>query len=94
MKTKVGVEDSMDNEDIMNTLKKVAGLFEVYHVTTFRGYRTNSKGITQELTIDILDSEGQYTCIVTSNDGKTTTGNPGASLDLVLRTVHWADLDK
>jgi hypothetical protein len=84
----------MNNEEIMNTLREVAGLFGIYHVTTFRGLRNNSKGTTQELTIDILDSEGQYTCIVTSDDGKKTTGNPGSPLDLVLRTVHWADLDK
>ena len=84
----------MNNEEIMNILKEVAGLFEVSHVTTFRGHRNNSKGTTQELTIDILDSEGQYACIVTSDDGKATTGNPGSPLGLVLRTVHWADLDK
>ncbi len=84
----------MNNEEIINTLRKVAGLFEIYHVTTFRGFRKNSKGTIQELTIDILDSGGQYTCVVTSDDGKKTTGNPGSPLDLVLRTVHWADLDK
>ena len=78
----------------MNTLKEVARLFEVYHVTTFRGYKNSSRGTPQGLTIDILDSEGQYTCIVTSDDGMTATGNPESSLDLVLRTVRWADLDK
>ena len=84
----------MNNEEIMNILKEVAELFEISHVTTFRGFRKNSKGIIQELTIDILNNGSQYACIVTSDDGKKTTGNPESSLDLVLRTVHWADLDK
>ena len=89
----------MNEVEIMKRLKEVAGFFEIYHKTSFTGYRNTGSGKTQEVSVDILDAgpeagDSRYSCCATSDDGKTASGNPGASIDLVLATVHWYNLDK
>jgi len=84
--------------EIMKKLKKEAGFYELYHKTSFIGYR-HTRNEDQEVSIDILDAgpeagDIRYACSATSEDGKVATGNNGPSLDIVLATVHWQDLDK
>lgn len=89
----------MNEEDIMKKLKKDAGFFEIYHKTSFWGYRRNANGETQEVSVDILDmgseaGDSRYSCVANTNDGKTATGNPASSIDVAISIVHWRDLDK
>jgi hypothetical protein len=89
----------MNNIEIKKQLKSVAGFFEVYHITTFKGYRDRADGATQAVTIEILDSgeeagDSRYACVATSEDGKTTTGNNAPTIDWAIGCVHWDALDR
>ena len=89
----------MDPRDVMPELKKVANFFEVYHTTSFSGYRNRKDGGVQKVLVEIQDAgpvagEMRYSCVATSEDGRQASGNPGPSIDLVLGTVHWWDLDR
>ena len=89
----------MDIEKTMKRLVDSHGFTEIYHKTSFWGERKNSKGETQEVTVDILDrgsgyGDTRYFCIVTTDDGKEASGNPASNIDQVLSIVHWYDLGK
>jgi hypothetical protein len=89
----------MNEVEIMKKLKKVAGFYELYHKTSFIGYRHPKSGGSQKVSVDILDAGSEagdirYACEATSEDGKVATGNNGPSLEVVLATVHWQDLDR
>jgi hypothetical protein len=90
--------------DIENTIAKLKGLkgakiFEAYHCTTIRAYRKRRDGVSQELTIEILDagpdvgSANRYSCTVSAANGKKAIGNAAESIDAALDVVHWVDLD-
>jgi hypothetical protein len=78
----------------LNTLPR---LFEAAHVTTFKCYREAANGRTQEVTVEILDRGPgdfpRYSCVARSDDGKAASGNSADSVDVVLSTLHWWDLD-
>lgn len=88
----------MDPFETVAHLQKVAGFFEVYHVTTFTCFRERRDGGgTQEVTVSILDAgpskpDLRYHVSAKSNDGKSATGNPAERLDVALALVHWGDL--
>lgn len=89
----------MNETEIIKRLKEVVGFFKVYHKTSFEGWRRAKNGTEQRVTVDILDAGPEagglrYACHATSEDGKMATGNNGPSIDVVLSTVHWHDLDK
>lgn len=89
----------MDIDEIINRLKKHANISEVHHKTSFHCYHTDKNGNTQEVEVDILDAgpddpQLRYHCTARSEDGKTATGNPASSLDVLLMGLHWYDLDK
>ena len=89
----------MNEEDVMKKLKKDAGFFEIYHKTSFWGYRRNANREEQEVSVDILDmgegaGDSRYSCVATTNDGKIATGNLAPSIDVAISIVHWQDLDK
>lgn len=91
----------MTHEEITeNLLKVVPGAFDAYHVTEFQCYRKAKDGNTQTVTVKILDAGPntehgiRYQCHATSSDGKSASGNGGVSLNTVLATVHWGDLDR
>ena len=89
----------MNEAYVMKRLKKEAGFFEIYHKTSFWGYRRNAKGEVQEVSVDILDmgseaGDARYSCVAKTDDGKTATGNPASSIDVAISIVHWYDLDK
>jgi len=89
----------MNEEGVMKQLKKDAGFFEIYHKTSFWGYRRNAKGEEQEVSVDILDmgseaGDARYSCVATTSDGKFATGNSASSIDVAISIAHWSDLDK
>jgi hypothetical protein len=89
----------MNNDEIINRLKKATGAFEVYHKTSFQCFRTAKDGSVQDVTVEIwdggpdIDPNLRYTCIAKTTDGRSATGNPDYSIEAVLSTVHWGDLD-
>jgi hypothetical protein len=89
----------MTEENTINLLKNV-GFFEVYHITSFECYRKAKDGTTQEVVVEILDAgsdvnpELRYQCVARTKDGKMASGNPASSIDDVISTVHWYDLDR
>jgi len=92
------IAGSMNEAEIIKRLKEDAGFFEVSHKTSFEGWRKAKNGTHQEVIVDILDSgpeagDLRYACVATSKDGKVAKGNEGPSIDVVLATVHWQELD-
>jgi hypothetical protein len=89
----------MNPDNTINLLKN-AGLFEISHITSFECCRTAKDGNVQSLIVEIFDGGSgvdpylRYQCEVRTKDGKkTATGNPGSTIDEVLSTLHWHDLD-
>ena len=72
---------------------------EVAHVIMFQGFRKNSNGEAQKVTVRICDPGStvdpslRYYCEATSEEGKRATGNEAATIEEVLSTVHWNQLD-
>lgn len=89
----------MSETDILQRLKQISRISEVYHVTEYQGYREDHQGRHQEVTIRILDAGpetevARYHVYAQSTDGRGATGNPAHSIDLALALVHWGDLDR
>ena len=94
----------MDEHDVQNAIKKlrevVPGRPEVYQKTEFQCYRTRKDGSVQDVTVTILDAGMnspaglRYHVDGEADDGATATGNPGNTIETVLSTVHWGDLDR
>ena len=86
-------------DEMIDALLQVGGINEVWHRTTFRCYRNDRNGVPQGLTVEILDrGRGadprlRYACNVRTEDGKESTGNAEATIDMALRVVHWNALD-
>ncbi len=89
----------MNIKKTLSELKQYAGIFELYHKTTFEGYRKYSDDGNQKINISIFDAgmdvgpDIRYHCDVESEDGKMATGNPASSIKLALLNVHWNELD-
>jgi hypothetical protein len=71
----------MDAMHGLEELRKVRGVREVTHVTTYGCFRETAHGDTRELRVEIVDGGPgagalRYTAIVTSDDGRRATGNP------------------
>ena len=93
------ITGSMNEAAIIKRLKEVDGISEVYHKTSFEVSRRAKNGTDQSVTVDILYAgpeagSQRYACQATSRDRKMATGNNGTSVNVVLSTVHWQDLDK
>ncbi len=89
----------MNEADVMNQLKKCGGIFEIYHKTSFWGYRRNANGEKQKVLVDILDmgpeaDDLRYSCVATTYDGKMATGNHASSIEVAISIVRWDELDK
>ena len=89
----------MTPENIIEKLKQLEGVFEVYQVvSTFKLHRRAEDGESQEVTVEILDAgptvSERYSCRAISNDGRTATGNPQTSIEYAMMHTHWHDLDK
>ena len=74
-------------------------MFKVAYVTTFEGYRRNAKGEDQNMRVKIgdlgstVDASLRYQCQAFSGDGRTATGNPGATVREVISSVNWNQFD-
>jgi hypothetical protein len=92
----------MDVAETIRLLKSLHGvdLFEVYHKTTFDCYRERKDGGTEMVTVEILDAGPdvdhglRYHCKATSERGKLATSNPAGTIQQVLATLHWFELDR
>ena len=89
----------LDIDQARALLIRDGDMFKVAHVTTFEGYRKNSNGETQKVTVKIGDLGStvapslRYHCQAFSGDGKTAGGNPGATVREVISSVHWNQVD-
>jgi len=85
----------MEPKEISDLIKKYSDASDVFHVTTFKGYRNN-----RELTVEIWDSgpasqlSGRYHIVARDEDGGVATGNPKDDINEALVGVHWFELDK
>lgn len=85
----------MTGSEISEWLQQHAQMAEVAQcIFTFEGWRGASK-----VTVEIFDrgpaaGDLRYYAIATRDDGTSATGNPAATVRLVLDTLHWADLDR
>ncbi len=90
----------MNIVEVINRLKGLPGIgfFEVYEKSTFQCYRKKKSGDVQTVTVEILDAgpedQARYHCVATGDDGSTATGNPASTIEVVLATLHWGDLDR
>lgn len=90
----------MSIAEIMAALRNCAGIFDAYHKTSFECYRKAKGGAVQKVLVEIFDAgpdrdpNTRYHCVATTEDGRGTSGNPGASVGVVLAMVHWGRLDE
>lgn len=89
----------IDIDQTRNLLISFGNMTEVAHVIIFQGYRRNSKGENQKVTVKICDKGStvepslRYYCEATLEEGNYATGNEAASMEEVISTVHWNQLD-
>jgi hypothetical protein len=89
----------MDPLDVLELVRKSAGLFEAYRGTTFKGHRDAADGGTRLVTIEVWDAgpgaEGaRYHVVAADERGRTATGTPADSIEVALAVVRWGDLDR
>ncbi len=88
-----------DTVNIIQKLTAFAGFTSVYHRMTFRCFRVDKGGRSQEVIVTIDDAGPdckhglRYSCSARSEDGKVTSGNSASTIDAVLGMVHWCELD-
>lgn len=86
-------------DQIRDLLISEGNMTDVAHVITFQGYRDNSNGESQTVTVKILDEGSighagyRYNCEATSAEGKNATGNGAATIEEAIAIVHWNNLD-
>ena len=88
----------MDAGEMLELVKTHAGLYEAYHVTTFKGYREAKDGGAWGVTVEVFDAGpgargDRYHAVATDDRGRRATGDPSDSLDAALAAVHWGELD-
>ncbi len=89
---------SFDPLEVFEQLNRYAKTFELYHVTTYDGYRSTPDGGEEGITIRIRDAgpgiqAGRYHCSAESESGRKATGNPSDDVYGAVAGVHWHDLD-
>ena len=91
----------MEQKDIVATLETVKKcdqkIFDLSHVTQFKGYRTMRDDSVHPITVEVLDTVlGPVRYHVTATDDKTgavASGNGGDKLETALLVLHWWDLE-
>lgn len=90
--------DMPEQEAPRAAVQGASGAFELYSVTTYKGYRKRKDGAIREIKVEVLDGGPtdplRYHVVATDEDGLSASGNPGNELGAVLATVHWWDLDQ
>ena len=85
--------------EALETVKLLSHASELYHVTTFVGYRENQGGQKKRVTIVVWDAgplkpDIRYRVLARDEDGHEALGAPHDRLDAALAVVQWSDLDK
>lgn len=90
----------MTDQEIIEELAKIDGVFEVYQVVSrFQLHRNAKDGNVQEITVEVFDAgltaneAMRYHVFARANDGRTATGNPDSSIEMALMHMHWEHLD-
>lgn len=88
----------MSDAEILECLKRVAGISDAYLRREFTVFRETQDGDLQEVTVVVLDAGpsrkgARFHVFATTEDGGRASGNPAESLDSALAIVHWSDLD-
>lgn len=85
--------------EAIETVKLLSRASELYHVTTFVGYRENQRGQTKRVTIFVWDAgplkpDIRYRVLARDEEGHEALGKAHDRLDGALAIVQWSDLDK
>ncbi len=88
----------IDIDRARDLLIRNGDMSEVAHVTMFQGFRKNSKGEPQTVSVKLLDLGStkpslRYYCEATSEEGKSATCNEAPTIEEAIATVHWNQLD-
>jgi hypothetical protein len=91
--------DNMALGELIGMLKDFSGCHDLYHVTTFKGFREIASGGSKELTIEVWDGGPanpriRYHVIATDEDSRMASGIPNGRLSMSIAGVHWTKLDK
>ena len=89
----------MNIGEIREQLKQSGEFFELYHVTTFMGYRGNGQGNNPQVIIEILDAgpdrpDHRYRVRATDEEGRIAFGNPTSTISGAIRITDWDRLDR
>jgi len=94
------IEQVLDkNSASYRCLSKRGGVYELYHVSTFKGHRKARNGEDHLVTVEVWDAgpnqnNHRYFVEVRDEDaGTTATGNPESTIERALDMTHWAELD-
>jgi hypothetical protein len=84
---------------VLAAVKKASKSNELYHATTYAGYRENARGQTHAVTIEIWDMGPdkpnlRYSVMAVDDEGRRATGNPDEAIEGALLNVHWQELDR
>jgi hypothetical protein len=87
-----------DPQGLMDRIKRVGKIRELYEVRTFKGYRDRPDGETKSVTVEVWDtganaSARRWHIHATDEDDRVATGSPDASLDVAISTTRWEKLD-
>jgi hypothetical protein len=93
--------EHIDTDAVIAQLNRLPRTHSALHVTMFKCFRESADGRTQEVTVEIYDSEPEvleqtpryYYCVARGEDGKATSANSAESVTKVLASVHWGELD-
>jgi hypothetical protein len=86
-------------DDLLDRLSNASGCFELAREYTYVGYREHPTAGPREVRITVRDSgradhQVRWSVSAVDEDGRAAAGNAGPTLDVVIATVHWSDLDK
>ncbi len=85
--------------EAIETIKLLSRATELYHLSTFVGYRENDRGQTKRLTIVVWDAgplepDTRYRVLARDDEGHEALGKAHERLDEALAIVQWSDLDR
>jgi len=90
--------ETVPGDEIFDLIKESGGIFELYRVTAFEGYRKRRDGEVKSVRVEILDAgpgvPERWTVSATDADGRRAGGNPAERLDVALAITHWPELDR
>ncbi len=85
----------MKTEEIIKNLEEAGAFYETYETRTFRGYRNDSDGETQEVEVRISDTGPEiknknlrYICTAKNVDTNiSSTGNPSPTITGAINNI-------